>query len=575
VSYTYNAAGRVSKVEGASGTESKTYAENFTYHPHGAWKSMTLGNAALRQSREYNNRLQPTELKAEDLSPVVSTLMNFSYGFNWGAANNGNLLFANDYAQGISYAYTYDERNRIKTATANGPTCWGLNYGYDIWANLLSATVTQCSAVPLSLTVNTKNQITNPGIYYDAAGNFTNGISVLLTYDAENRIAGAGTSTYVYSPAGRRVKRTVSGATTLYMNDGPGGPALSEFNYTGIGQGSWIKDYIYLNGQLLATESATQGTRYHFSDHLGTPRVITNSDATWIARHDYYPFGREVGVSTDGETHKFTGKERDVETGLYNFGARYYHETHGRFMTPDTGVDQHPEDPQSWNLYAYARNNPLLLVDPTGEYVCGSSMSKDQCDTFQKGLDKAQEAANAAKDKYGTDSEQYKNAQRAIDAYGKAGVDNGVTIEVGNTGKFAAVTTVDGAAGAKTADNPTGQKIEVKFNPNALGNAMDQAHEGSHVADGSAWVASGFSRAFNPTRFQTEMDAYRVSATIGEGLGNLVSTVAFKANRYILAVRNWDPKNTDTAITNILRREYKLRPNSAVRTFQKNTKGAR
>jgi RHS repeat-associated protein len=227
--------------------------------------------------------------------------------------------------------------------------------------------VTQCSAYSLALGMSVKNQISNSGFSYDAAGNFTNGISVLLTYDAENRIAGAGTSTYVYSPAGRRVKRTVSSATTLYMNDGSGGPVLSEFNYTGIGQGSWIKDYIYLNGQLLATESATQGTRYHFSDHLGTPRVITNSDATWIVRHDYYPFGREVGVSTDGETHKFTGKERDVETGLHFFGARYYHETHGRFMSADAPfADQEKGEPQSWNLYTYGRNNPLNGVDPTG-----------------------------------------------------------------------------------------------------------------------------------------------------------------------------------------------------------------
>jgi RHS repeat-associated protein len=65
---------------------------------------------------------------------------------------------------------------------------------------------------------------------------------------------------------------------------------------------------------------------------------------------------------------RYTGKERDAESGLDYFGARYYGSSMGRFMSPDPGglLFQKPEDPQSWNLYAYARNNPLSNVDPTG-----------------------------------------------------------------------------------------------------------------------------------------------------------------------------------------------------------------
>lgn len=298
--------------------------------------------------------------------------------------------------------------------------------------------------------------------------------------------------------------------------------------------------------------------------------MVNGSTGAIENESDYYPFGGEIAVTSTVPNHfKFTGKERDSESGLDYFGARYYGSNMGRMLSPDNGTDQHPEDPQSWNLYAYARNNPIVLVDPTGEYFCGSSMTSSQCATFQNGLDKAQEAANAAKDKYGADSKQYKDAQRAIDAYGKAGVDNGVTMQAGNTGKYAAITTVAGTTGEKTADNPIGQNIEVKFRANELGNAMDEAHEGSHVSDGSAWVASGFSSALNPTRFQTELNAYRVSATIGEGLGYIISTVSFGSNRYVLAVRNWDPANPDRAIGNILRREY---PNLQLKAFQKNTK---
>ncbi len=82
-----------------------------------------------------------------------------------------------------------------------------------------------------------------------------------------------------------------------------------------------------------------------------------------------------AGFSYDGSPHlahlyastayRFTGKERDSESGLDNFGARYHASTMGRFMSPDR-VGGHQEDPQTLNKYAYVRNNPLNLTDPTG-----------------------------------------------------------------------------------------------------------------------------------------------------------------------------------------------------------------
>jgi RHS repeat-associated protein len=69
----------------------------------------------------------------------------------------------------------------------------------------------------------------------------------------------------------------------------------------------------------------------------------------------------------DGVTQKFTGKERDVESGLDYFGARYFSAAQGRFSSTDPKPrSAHPLDPQSWNRYAYARNNPLSFVDPDG-----------------------------------------------------------------------------------------------------------------------------------------------------------------------------------------------------------------
>src|SRR5439155_19699467 len=118
---------------------------------------------------------------------------------------------------------------------------------------------------------------------------------------------------------------------------------------------------------------------YLTPDPLGSTRLITDASGAVTARSDYLPFGEEVPADRDGRStvtcggascfneqgrsvaQKFTGKERDAETGLDYFGARYLSSTQGRFTSPDPLFFQKEmlEDPQRWNLYSYVRNNPL------------------------------------------------------------------------------------------------------------------------------------------------------------------------------------------------------------------------
>jgi RHS repeat-associated protein len=212
---------------------------------------------------------------------------------------------------------------------------------------------------------------------------------------------------------------------------------------------------------------------------------------------------------------QFTGKERDSETGLDYFGARYFSSAQGRFTAVDMyGVDQHPEEPQSWNLYSYARNNPLAIIDPSGEYVCSSGVTSAQCGSFQGALDRAQELANAIKDQYGADSKRYTDAQRAIDVYGSRGVDNGVIIKIDKDLKYAGETLVSGSLLKKTVDNPTGQDIAVVLRPDSVGRYETDAHEGSHAADGADWIGSGFAPRANPTDYGTEFRAFMVGTSL-------------------------------------------------------------
>jgi len=234
------------------------------------------------------------------------------------------------------------------------------------------------------------------------------------------------------------------------------------------------------------------------------------------------PFGDGLNCPNgDQSTIHFTGKERDSESGLDNFGARYNASTMGRFMSPDPGnIGVNRLNPQSWNAYSYSLNNPLSLTDPTGLYVCEDS---EKCDSkndqaFAKSLADAQTAAN------NLTGDDKAAAQRAIDSYGAQGVDNGVNVRF-DSNVTGGVTEVSGVAnGDKSADNPTGQNINVTFNPNAVGGDFSGGlvgHEGSHVADASAWVASGFSPSMNPTNSTTEFNAYHVQFDIGNALLNM------------------------------------------------------
>jgi RHS repeat-associated protein len=112
---------------------------------------------------------------------------------------------------------------------------------------------------------------------------------------------------------------------------------------------------------------------YYFSDHLGSASVITSSTGTVQKESDYYPYGGELPVSgSDPNNYKFTAKERDSESGLDMFGARYYGSSLGRFMTPDWAAKATAVpyanfgDPQTLNLYGYVSNNPLSRADVDG-----------------------------------------------------------------------------------------------------------------------------------------------------------------------------------------------------------------
>jgi RHS repeat-associated protein len=183
-------------------------------------------------------------------------------------------------------------------------------------------------------------------------------------------------------------------------------------------------------------QSADCTTCYLITDPLGSTRVITDGNGNPVSRHDYYPFGEELATSnrtsalqygaTDYVAQRFTGKERDSETGLDFFGERYFSSAQGRFTSPDSMLAKREwlADPQRWNKYAYVRNNPLRYVDPNGEdlvvyFFYGQDLTDEQKKYLQANMKQIQAAITDKFKKAGVDKVDFRDGsnltQKQID----------------------------------------------------------------------------------------------------------------------------------------------------------------
>jgi RHS repeat-associated protein len=282
----------------------------------------------------------------------------------------------------FNQTFTYDGVNRLWTSTEPGN--WSQEYSYDQYGNrwvgagyILPQNVGLTPQTQSSFTSAT-NRLAVSG--YDISGNQTqDGQGRQFTYDAENRQLTFNTTagTYSYDGNGRRVRKTDATGTIVFV-----------YNAAGL----LVAEYTTVPAQ-------PNGTSYLITDHLGSTRLVTDISGNVKARHDYLPFGEEIPsavgrslvtgyASNDSTRQRFTQKERDTESQLDYFLARYYSSAQGRFTSPDEfsgGPDElyyfaqdasenptfysDPYVPQSLNKYQYCYNNPLRYVDADGHQL--------------------------------------------------------------------------------------------------------------------------------------------------------------------------------------------------------------
>jgi len=171
------------------------------------------------------------------------------------------------------------------------------------------------------------------------------------------------TTRFVYDGDGGRVKRTTSEGTTTYLGE------VYEEDSTGT-----ATKYIFAGDLRIATRDSTGGLRFYHTDHLGSSNALTDGTGQLAQLAEHSPFGAVSRAEAFGSTAPgsatpvgFTGQRQDTMNGLIIFPARAYDPQLGRFLQPDPFV-QDPADPQTLNRYAYVRNNPINLVDPSGYF---------------------------------------------------------------------------------------------------------------------------------------------------------------------------------------------------------------
>ncbi|HEY0144113.1 MAG TPA: RHS repeat-associated core domain-containing protein [Thermoanaerobaculia bacterium] len=376
------------------------------------WGSLTYHDNAMPNTITHSNGMKSIEA----LDPnYMQRPRSFTaqYGTNPAMWSTGIYQYdgvGNIKKMGSDY-FLYDGINRIKEGTSDYVSATNQfkhRFAYDAYGNQTNKYTSMNGGAETDniwYINSSANRMSSPWpTQYDEAGNMTvwNNGSTTWTYDGLGAIRSSHTWTgdllFFYTADEERIwTQNTTNSTGVWTIRDLGRRVLRQYNSSGpagFETFSFAKDYLYRGGVVLA--SVTPSGSFHFHlDHLGNTRLITNASGVEVSRHKFFPFGEERSIySTNAERKKFTGHERDYNggTGSENveyidyMHARYYSPVWGRFLAVDP-IDGYAANPQSFNRYSYARNNPLKYTDPSGLDECPRGTEGISCFTFTYDFD--------------------------------------------------------------------------------------------------------------------------------------------------------------------------------------------
>ncbi len=389
VGYEYNAMGKVKKVT----KNGVAVVTSISYAPTKLIQEIEYANG-IRSTFTYDaNELHRLRNKKILSTPTGEMLQDITYTYD----PVGNITRMVDTGTGIpkDATFTYDDLDRLEQALiqANGQRIEE-TYTYSPGGNILTKADNAGSYGYEYANPTHPHAVTKAGdvlFEYDVVGNLIKKIDSIegtatYGYDYQSRLTTLttlqGTSAYLYGEDYNRVqKRLADGSSLTYIGE------LSE-----IDQDNNITNYIFVPSGTSDLRVATldpTGLYYNITDHLASSNLQLNESGAIVQKLDYLPFGTERlnEKSSAFQTHfTFTDQEKDSESNLLYYGARYYNPLIARFLQPDPillllgnkqafedraqrTLQSHLSNPQNLNPYSYVINNPLKYTDQEGEIL--------------------------------------------------------------------------------------------------------------------------------------------------------------------------------------------------------------
>lgn len=399
--YGYDSGGLLRCVKGKRGESSNYYVKNISYDKYGNRTSIESGNGVVTK---YSHNDITSRLEILNTIKGNITLQDINYHYD----SIGNITNLN--CLGVDINNKYDELYRLIKSEGSYKKDQNTTYTYEndfIYDSIgnLSNKIQNC-VTPLPNMTYTYNYVygsTKPhavtstgekNYTYDLNGNMISSslvsdanVRMNFTWNEENRLIqtwdGLNITEYTYDDLGTRILKKGNNGEIIYVSNN-----LSERN------GDVTSKHIFAGNTRVATkiisDKCGENIYYYHSDHLGSSSVVTTNDGSINEKLQYMPYGEtwihEKGTeNTESMPYKFTSKEQDQETGLYYFGARYYEPRLSRWISSDPAVDMYIPtsveesyelpgyggvfNPVNVNLYHYAGNNPINIIDPDGNDI--------------------------------------------------------------------------------------------------------------------------------------------------------------------------------------------------------------